>query len=441
MLTQEEFENKLNSKYPEVKIIGKYKGYKNKINFICPCCLQEHTSYPQSLMNGHFCKSNIGKNNPYKKDTASFIEEIKNIDSNIKIIGEYINANTPIKFICSCGNETEREPGQMLLGYTKCHKCAQNRITFGEFKSKILELYPNIKIISDFPDAEYIKKRNKVSYMCECGQIDEKPMESLLNGVRCPICTGHRISNKSRKTNEQYINEVKLLNPDVEILSEYIGGDKPIKFKCKCGNIDVKNQARELIRKRCCCSKCSKSAKKNTSQFITEMKDINPNIIITGTYINAETPIEYICECGTKHKSSPSLLLLGHRRGHCNMSKSEYETKYYLDSHNIDYDYEHKFKDCIYKHCLKFDFYIPHYNTCIELDGEHHYKPVTFKGISNELAIERFEYTKKLDSIKNKYCTNNKIKLIRIPYWDFSNIVQILDESFLLSASQRSKEE
>ena len=34
MLTQEEFENKLHSKYPEVKIIGKYKGYKNKINFI-----------------------------------------------------------------------------------------------------------------------------------------------------------------------------------------------------------------------------------------------------------------------------------------------------------------------------------------------------------------------------------------------------------------------
>lgn len=438
--TQKEFEDKLHSKYPNIKITGKYDGYKNKIKYICPCCNHEHDSFPQSLMQGYFCRKNIGKNNPNKKDTRSFIKEIELIDPKIKVIGQYINANEPISFICSCGTETKREPAQMLLGYTKCPKCSQNRITFKEYRDKLLKLRPDIKLFTNIRDDDFIKKREKISYMCECGNIDEKSMESLLNGNKCTLCTGKKISKKSRKPHKQYVSEVHMISPDVEILSEYLGGDKPIKFKCTCGNIDIKNQARELIRKTCCCSLCSKSAKKTTEQFISEMRNINPNIVILGEYINAETPIEYICECGTRHKSSPSLLLMGHKCGHCNMSKSEYTTKYYLEDHNVEYIFNYKFDDCINKIPLKFDFYIPKYNMCIELDGEHHFKPVTFKGISYELALERHQYTKKLDEIKNIYCEKNMINLVRIPYWDFSNIENILDKSFLFEGRIKRKE-
>ena len=427
--TQEEFEDKLHEKYPNVKITGKYNGYAKPIKYLCPCCSNEHESLAQSLMNGHFCKKNIGNNNPYKKNTNSFMEEIKNVDSNITITGEYVNANVPITFLCSCGRETQREPAQMLIGYTKCPYCAQNRMTFKDFKEKLNSLRPKVLLITQLDDNHFIRKRIKVEYICECGTKDIKPMESLLNRVKCPNCTKDIIGKKGRKTHEQYVEEVHLINPEVEILSDYIGGEKPIKFKCICGNIDYKNQARELIRKRCCCSKCNKSAKKNTQKFILEMNEINPNIIITGEYVNAETPISYICECGNEHKSSPSLLLMGHRCGHCNMSKSEYITKEYLQNHNIKYNYDYKFDDCANKKQLKFDFYLPDYKICVELDGEHHYMPVRFKGISEERALERHLYTKTLDIIKNNYCIEQKINLIRIPYWDFDNIEKILDKS------------
>lgn len=430
--TQEEFENNLHNKYPNVKIISRYNGSAELIKFICPCCGEIHESLAQTLIQGHFCKKNIGKNNPRKKNTTSFIEEIKNVDSNIKIIGEYVDSNTPIEFICACGRITKREPAQMLLGYTKCPYCSQNRITFKDFKEKLHNIRPNISLITIIDDNNFIGKRNKVEYICECGEKDIKPMESLLNGVRCPKCTKIKTGKMSRKTHEQYVKEVHLINPEVEILSNYDGGENPIKFKCVCGNIDYKNQARELTRKRCCCSKCNKSAKKNTQKFISEMNEINPNIIITGEYVNAETPISYICECGNEHKSSPSLLLMGHRCGHCNMSKSEYITKEYLEDRNIEYSYDYKFDDCLYKKQLKFDFYLPYYKTCVELDGEHHYRPVRFKGIDEQRALEKHLYTKSLDEIKNNYCIEQKINLIRIPYWDFDNIEQILDESLFI---------
>ena len=430
--TQKEFEDKLYSIYPNVRIVGTYNGSSKPIDFICPCCGELHTSLAQSLIQGHFCKKNIGKNNPYKKNTSSFIKEVKLVDSNIKIISEYIDADTPIEFICSCGRMGKKEPAQMLLGYTKCPYCSQNRMTFKDFKEELYSLRPNISLITILDDNQFIKKRNKIDYICECGTNDIKPMELLLKGAKCPNCTKETIGNKGRKTHEQYVEEVKAINPDVEILSDYNGGEKPIKFKCVCGNIDYKNQARELIRKRCCCSKCSKSARKNTEKFIEEMREINPYIIITGDYINAETPISYICECGNEHTSSPSLLLMGHRCGHCNMSKSEYSTKDYLEKHDIKYNYDYKFDDCINKKCLKFDFYLPDYKTCIELDGEHHYMPVRFKGISEERALERHLYTKSLDIIKNNYCIEQKINLIRIPYWDFDNISQILDKSLFI---------
>jgi very-short-patch-repair endonuclease len=57
---------------------------------------------------------------------------------------------------------------------------------------------------------------------------------------------------------------------------------------------------------------------------------------------------------------------------------------------------------------LPFDFYIPNFNVCIEYDGAHHFKAV--------FSQESFENRKKLDKIKNQYCEENGIKLIRIPY-------------------------
>ena len=47
---------------------------------------------------------------------------------------------------------------------------------------------------------------------------------------------------------------------------------------------------------------------------------------------------------------------------------------------NIDFKTEVKFEECVYKSHLKFDFYIPDLNLCIEYNGLQHYKSVDFFG-------------------------------------------------------------
>lgn len=57
----------------------------------------------------------------------------------------------------------------------------------------------------------------------------------------------------------------------------------------------------------------------------------------------------------------------------------------------------------------------------IEFDGEQHQKPIEFFG-----GEEKFLQRKNNDIIKNKYCFNNNILIIRIPY-QFIDKISITD--------------
>ena len=47
---------------------------------------------------------------------------------------------------------------------------------------------------------------------------------------------------------------------------------------------------------------------------------------------------------------------------------------------------------------------------------------------------EHYEKTKYYDEIKNNYCKNNQIKLVRIPYWerDNLNLEMLLGDQYLI---------
>jgi very-short-patch-repair endonuclease len=79
----------------------------------------------------------------------------------------------------------------------------------------------------------------------------------------------------------------------------------------------------------------------------------------------------------------------------------------------IFFDTQKKFTDCTSKrgkYCKKlpFDFYLPTFNSCIEYDGRQHFEPV--------YGQENLEAQKVRDRLKDEYCKENGIKLIRIPY-------------------------
>lgn len=111
-------------------------------------------------------------------------------------------------------------------------------------------------------------------------------------------------------------------------------------------------------------------------------------------------------------------------------SKGEKKIESILDNLKITYLPQYTFKDCRDINMLPFDYYLPDINKIIEYDGQHHYFPVNFNGISDEEAKERFIKTVYHDEIKDNYCKNNKIDILRIPYYDFKNI-EVIIRNFL----------
>lgn len=82
---------------------------------------------------------------------------------------------------------------------------------------------------------------------------------------------------------------------------------------------------------------------------------------------------------------------------------------------NKDYIFQYHSKN---PHFL-FDFYLPDYNTVVEIDGPHHYEPKVHS------SIEMFEKQVQRDNKKNKGAIELGLNLVRI------KVVNNLPENFI----------
>lgn len=166
------------------------------------------------------------------------------------------------------------------------------------------------------------------------------------------------------------------------------------------------------------------SKRKSSEKFVKEVYDIvEMEYSVIGEYKGAHIYVEIRHNvCGHIWEIYPSAFLRGNRCPKCKSSKGEVRVRRFLDKDDIKYIFQHTFDDCFYKRILYFDFYLPEYNLCIEYDGILHFEDK----FDNP---KEFKLTQKRDKIKTKYCKDNKVKLLRIPYWEFDNIETILERT------------
>lgn len=131
----------------------------------------------------------------------------------------------------------------------------------------------------------------------------------------------------------------------------------------------------------------------------------------------------WLCECqndGNLIEVRSDSLINGHviSCGCCQESYYADKIKSILKELNTTFITEKTFDGCInpntgYK--LRFDFYLPKLNICIEYDGEQHFREVPF--YTESLQDRQYK-----DRIKDSYCAKNCINLIRISYLDKDKI-------------------
>lgn len=125
------------------------------------------------------------------------------------------------------------------------------------------------------------------------------------------------------------------------------------------------------------------------------------------------------CECGNQIVTSGKRLMYNHTTScGCLKSKGEQKIAALLNHHKILYKPQYTFPDCVTENGFpcKFDFGILdecHRLKClIEYDGIQHFEESNFDLQKNQMR----------DSIKNEYCKQHNIPLIRIPYTDFDKL-------------------
>jgi len=142
-------------------------------------------------------------------------------------------------------------------------------------------------------------------------------------------------------------------------------------------------------------------------------------------YKNNKNKVSIICPTHGEFLQYPSV---HYRSGcpFCNESIGEKIISKYLNSKNINFSRQHKFESCRNILPLPFDFYIPSIRTCIEFDGIQHFESVEYFG--GERAYNQLI---KNDKIKNDYCEDNYINLIRIGYKQIDIIEKILYDNII----------
>lgn len=252
-----------------------------------------------------------------------------------------------------------------------------------------------------------------VYYHVDCGEIHSIKPEDFLRGRRCPTCSRVKRNLKLTKSNQEWLQQVyDLVGDEYKFIDPYNGNHTPIRYKHKvCGKIRTITPANFLSGHRC--SYCA-GLYEDTQTYKEKIKKLYGNEYSLISEYNKASEMVTIRhnKCNYEWNTNATNFIQG--KSHCpkcQESKGERTVAEILDRYHVKYIQQYVFNDCKYKRVLPFDFYLPDYNLCIEYDGKQHY-------VKNEFFNDHdpFDERQIKDHIKNEYCKQHHINMLRIPY-------------------------
>lgn len=264
---------------------------------------------------------------------------------------------------------------------------------------------------------------------CECGTEKDVLGKTLRNGTSIS-CGCYMIEQASDKGKQTAKDMTGLKFGKLTVLKRYgTNDDNKATWlcKCDCGNTTIVSgrHLRDGTTLSCGCLRKDKLINRNHN--LTKIKEgdsINGTLIKNIFYENGKAYCMAVCKyCGNNFKTTIQHLQSNHTQscGCNNASFGEQKIEEILLNNNIAFIKQKIFEDFFYKDTLqhpKFDFYIisekPY---VIEYDGIQH-----FHANGGWCTEEVVELNKKRDKIKNEYCKNNNIPIIRIPYLKYNTL-------------------
>jgi hypothetical protein len=341
--------------------------------------------------------------------------QIHNFEYDYSLV-DYKNNKTSVSIKCKIHGLFNQRPINHINGKSGCPFC------YGHIKSSLEEFIVKSNQIHnfkyDYSIVDYKNNKTKVSIICNEHGIFKQSPNVHLSGHGCFICANKNdISNFIKKSIEIYGDIYDYSN------SIYKNIYSDIKIKCKIhGEFTIKPS--HFLYEKNGCPYCSKNRYKNLDFFIDDANRIHNNKYKYELIkdLNKLSYINIICPIHGKFIQRIDSHISGNGCANCNESKGESKICEFLDKNGIKFKRQFIFEGCKNKQNLPFDFYLIDYNMCIEYDGEQHFNPIQYFGGPKKLQEIRIN-----DSIKNKFCLDNEIKIVRISYLNYDKIEPYLD--------------
>lgn len=285
------------------------------------------------------------------------------------------------------------------------------RKTTTEFKQEVYDLVGNEYTVL----GEYKNERTPIALrhnVCNYEWDTTTPHDFLRKGMkhsRCPQCSHHiRYNQKS------FVEAVdKTFGAcRYKILSQFKTVADQVYVQCLVCNYKFWIRGYSLLSGHGC-NKCARKAvankeRKDKEQFQKELDNKYPGQFkVLGDYKDRFTPVELLhITCNHTITKQPRKLLHSPYCKYCNMSSGEFMVNAYLIKLGVNYEYGY-----ILPNKLHFDFWLPQYRVAIEYDGRQHYESNEFFDKRESLYVRQHR-----DQLKNQYCKEHNIKLLRIPY-------------------------
>ena len=375
---------------------------------------------------------NISSNEIKRLETEIKFKELLISEGYAPLFDRYVNSSTKVLIRHEvCGGEYYSTLSRFNRG-NRCKPCSLVRIN--KQKTSTIEDYK--LLIETNTNNEYILLSTIVGNVFfkvlvkhnTCGNEYLVKPNVFQRGSRCPNCMRTKIDLERRLSIEDYKqtievdtnNEYTLMSKEITLTdnnitlkhnicgNEYLASYNNFKNGTRCPNCFLKKRG---IKCRLSIEDYKQTIEVNTNNEYTlmskEIKLVHDKILIKHNI------------CGNEYLASYTHFKNGTRCPRCSKlnkeSKGVLKIKGILNYLNINFIQEYIFNECVNIKPLPFDFYVPlNNNKCIliEYDGLQHFKP----GWKKDVTI--LESQQLRDSIKNQYCLENNIPLLRIPYTD-----------------------
>jgi hypothetical protein len=408
--------------YSKVEYIDAHTSVK----IICP----NHGIFSQKpyVHFGHGCPKCSGVIT-HRRDSEEFIKTARKKHGNKYDYSktEYINAESHVIIICSEHGEFSQIAKNHLKGHG-CPNCYGNmRRTFEVFLQEATAIHGEQY---DYSLANYRNDKTPLILICKThGKFFIQPRLHLKAGKGCPICDRDK---KSCQVRDRFIQDSRRVHKDKYFYCEVRYENNKTSVTIYCPTHGFFNQTPDAHRNGHGCPGCktdklSKLFSKDTKQFVEEAQKVHGNDYdySSVSYVNSKTQVIIICPVHGEFNQKAGKHLLGNGCPKCKSSQGERKIDLYLQSKNVAYESQYRFKDCKHKGQLPFDFALLDDSKkvvgLIEYNGAQHYTPIEAFG-----GEKSFKTLKIRDGIKEEYCNGKNIPLRVIPYTQKHNIEEIL---------------